>query len=115
MGENIFEIKVTVANEGALPTYIMKHAIDIGSVTPIEVEVELEDKMKFVKGKKLEKIDLEGYLNRELTKSMIEREASEDKHKKTLVWFIGARKPCKIRVKVNSQRAGRHQATLNIG
>jgi len=116
MGENIFEIKVTVANEGALPTYIMKHAIDIGRVTPIKVEVELEDKMKFVKGKKLEKIDhLEGYLNRELTKSMIEREASEDKHKKTLVWVIEARKPCKIRVTVNSQRGGRHQTTLNIG
>jgi len=114
INENIYEIKINISNNGALPTYIMKHAINIGSVNPVEVKVELEDKMKLIKGKKIEKTHLKGYLNRELTESRREREISENKFKKTLTWIIKTKKQGKIKIKVNSQKSGKDHKILNI-
>ena len=114
INENIYEIKINILNNGAIPTYIMKHAINIGSVNPVEAQVELEDKMKLIKSKKIEKIHLEGYLNRELIESRREREISEDKFKKTLTWLIKTKKSGKIKIKVNSQKAGKDHKILNI-
>jgi len=112
--ENIYEVKITVANEGALPTYVMEHAMDIGAAAPVEVLVELGDEMKLVNGEKIETMHLEGYLNRELAASRMERKYTADKHKKTLRWLVEARKPGEITIKASAKKAGQARVTMII-
>ena len=79
--ENLYEISLTLENIGALPTYIMKQALDIGCTKPGVVKIELLEGMKLFKGKKLQTFVLDGFLNKVLSGSRYERENLKDKNK----------------------------------
>lgn len=110
----IHKVKVTVSNNGALPTYVMKHAKDIGSTGNVEVTLELDEKMRLIKGNKFDKVDLEGYLYKQIAASRREREIIGIKSNKTLTWIVEVSKPGKITIQLSSYRAGKYRTILNI-
>jgi hypothetical protein len=112
--DQIYEIKATIENTGAFPTYIMKHALDIGSISSVEVIIELEHDMRFLYGKKTNKLQLEGFMNRVLTEERSERRNISDKNKKTLKWIIQAPNSEEINIIVSSKKAGSDRIKLKI-
>ena len=114
IGEGLYDVSITIENMGALPTYIMKHAVDIGSTKPGKVSIELGEGMEMISGNSLENFHLEGFLNRVLTGSRSERENTRDKNKVTFNWIVGSDKPGEIKISVESQKAGRDTVTLNL-
>ena len=114
IGEGLYDVSITIENMGALPTYIMKHAVDIGSTKPGKVSIELGEGMEMISGNSLEHFHLEGFLNRVLTGSRSERENTRDKNKVTFNWIVGSDKPGEIKISVESQKAGRDTVTLNL-
>lgn len=114
IGEGLYEVSITIENIGALPTYVMKHAVDIGSTKPGKVSIELGEGMKLIRGNSLENFHLEGFLNRILTGSRYERENTRDKNKVTFNWIVGSEKPGVLKICVESQKAGRDTVTLNL-
>jgi len=113
-GENIYEIKATVANLGALPTYVSKHAVNIGGVKPVEVRLELSEGAKLLGSQDISRIQLDGYLIRDIAEPKSERVVCGDKHRETLVWHVEAKGAHKVTIRVNSQRAGKDEVTFSI-
>jgi len=114
VGEDMYEVSMTVENIGALPTYVMKHAVDIGSTKPAVASIKLGDGMKLVKGETFEKFHLEGYLNKDLTEVRQERFNARDKNKATFSWLVCAEEPGEVKLNVKSQKAGQDKAILNL-
>jgi len=114
IGKRLYEVSVTIENKGAFPTYIMKHAVDIGSTKPVKVYLELGEGMKMISGNHLEKFHLEGFLNKILTSSRYERKNTRDKNKVTFNWIVESRKPGVIKICVESPKAGRDTITLKL-
>ena len=114
VGEDMYEVSMTVENVGALPTYIMKHAVDIGSTKPAMASIKLADGMNLVKGEKFEKFHLEGYLNKDLTEIRQERFNAKDKNKAAFSWLVCIEEPGEVKLKVKSQKAGQDKAVLKL-
>lgn len=112
--ENLYEISLTLENIGALPTYIMKQALDIGCTKPGVVKIELLEGMKLFKGKKLQTFVLDGFLNKVLSGSRYERENLKDKNKMTFKWIIEVKKPDKLKIEIETQKAGRFTVNINL-
>jgi murein tripeptide amidase MpaA len=113
-GEDLYEVLMTLENIGALPTYVMKHALDIGSTKPAVVSIKLAKGMKLVKGEECEKFHLEGYLNKDLTEVRQERLNTRDKNKVTFSWLVCAEESGEVKLKVKSQKAGQDKAILKL-
>jgi hypothetical protein len=114
VGDDLYEVSMTLENIGALPTYVMKHAVDIGSTKPAMASIRLAEGMKLLKGDKFEKFHLEGYLNKDLTEVRQERFNARDKNKATFSWIVHAEEPGEVKLKVKSQKAGRDKAILKL-
>jgi hypothetical protein len=114
VGEGVFEVSMTVENIGALPTYVMKHAVDIGSTKPAMASIKLGAGMKLMKCENFEKFHLEGYLNKDLTEVRQERFNARDSNKATFSWLVSAEEPGEVKLKVKSQKAGQDKAVLKL-
>jgi murein tripeptide amidase MpaA len=115
IGDEMYEISMTIENIGALPTYVVKHALDIGSTKHSIASIHLNDDMKLLKGEKFEKFHLEGYLNKELTEIRQERINARDSNKVSFKWIIHSKEPGLIKLKVNSQKAGQVMTQIKLG
>jgi hypothetical protein len=114
VGDDLYEVNLTLENIGALPTYVMRHAVDIGSTKPAIAFIKLTEGMKLVNGDSFVKFHLEGYLNKDLTEYRQERLNNRDKNRATFSWLVRAGEPGEIKLKVKSQKAGRAKATINL-
>jgi hypothetical protein len=114
IGEHVYKVNLILENVGALPTYIMKHALDIGSTKPAIASIKLADGMKLISGDNFIKFHLEGYLNKDLTEQRRERLNNCDKNKVTFSWLVRTEESGKIKLKVQSQKAGSIKTVLNL-
>ena len=114
VGEDLYECSMTLENIGALPTYVMKHAVDIGSTKPAMASIKLGAGMKLLKGVNFEKFHLEGYLNKDLTEVRQERFNARDSNKATFSWIVRAEDPGEVTLEVKSPKAGRDKAILKL-
>jgi len=114
LDDSIYKIKTTIENKGALPTYIMKQAIDIKSVKPVEVKINLGKGMKLLEGYKIKKMHLEGYVHKILDEKRSERDKTKDKNKITLKWIIETKKESRLKITVFSQKAGSDSVEIKI-
>ena len=114
VGEDLYECSMTLENIGALPTYVMKHAVDIGSTKPAMASIKLGAGMKLLKGVNFEKFHLEGYLNKDLTEVRQERFNARDSNKATFSWIVRAEEPGEVTLEVKSPKAGRDKAILKL-
>jgi|TARA_B100001971_G_scaffold213429_1_gene246756 hypothetical protein len=114
IGEHVYKVNLILENVGALPTYIMKHALDIGSTKPAIASIKLAHGMKLISGDNFIKFHLEGYLNKDLTEQRRERLNNCDKNKVTFSWLVRTEKSGKIKLKVQSQKAGCIKTVLNL-
>jgi hypothetical protein len=102
----IYEIRATVENIGALPTYIMKHAIDIEVASQVEIIIEHANHVRILNGNEIKKFQLEGFMNKVITDERSERKNIEEKNKKIFKWIIKALKDEEINILVKSMKAG---------
>lgn len=114
VGEDLYKVTLTLENVGALPTYVMKHALDIGSTKPAVVSIKLEEGMKLVSGERFVKFNLEGYLNKDLTEYRKERINTRDKNRTTFNWLVYAKDRGEIMLKIKSQKAGKVEVKLTL-
>jgi hypothetical protein len=112
--ENIYEISLILENNGALPTYVMKHALDIGCTKPGVISIESANGMILLNGKKRQNFDLDGFLNKILTGSRYERENLKDKNKTTFCWIIEAKKPDNLKIHIETPKAGSFTIDLTL-
>ena len=114
IGEALYEVNVTLENVGALSTYVMRHAVDIGSTKPAIASIILAKGMSLVKGDNFVKFHLEGYLNKGLTEYRQERLNNRDKNKASFSWLVRAEEGGEIKLKIISEKAGRSKVMLSL-
>lgn len=108
ISEDIYRVRVTVENTGALPTNIIEHAVrNLKVAKPVYAEIDLGEDAELLTGR--EQIDLghlEGTVNRlpELRPGAF---AGEERSRKTAEWLIKTgREGAKIRVSAVSEKGG---------
>ena len=108
LGEDLAEVKVTVSNEGYLPTYLSQEARDLGKTEPVKVSLQGDIKA-YIAGDALTEIgDLEGYSgsNAEYDSCSVSTGA-HDPIKKTVRWLVQVDKGTVLNVIAFQPKAGR--------
>ena len=106
--DDIYQIDLTIANSGYLPTYLSEAAKKAKVNKPIEITLNI-DNDKFISGHKITKIDeLEGFANINTGMFSYSRviTTSSNKQFKDLKWIVKADKGEVISIDINSEKAG---------
>ncbi|MFC1803047.1 M14 family metallopeptidase [Thermoproteota archaeon] len=110
---NLIEVKATVQNKGALPSYIMKTSQETNR-NPVSLFIELSDDMVLVDGEKYQEFNLEGYTHSKITKIRSQRKKTGDKHKQIFSWIIKKSKEDKITLRLTLNKGGSSKKIVTV-
>lgn len=109
-GGDIYHVVVQVENQGFLPTYTSKKALERKAVRPIEVILSLPDGVTLISGHLEQEIDhLEGRSNKVLSWL-----AKGTDYRRQVEWVIKGHSGAEIEVTVCSERAGTVRTCLSL-
>lgn len=101
-GENIYQLVVQIENQGFLPTYTSKKALERKAVRPIKVFLTLPNEATLLSGELEQEIaHLEGRSNKSFAKV-----AQGNDYRCHLSWLIKVKFDCEARITIKSERAG---------
>jgi murein tripeptide amidase MpaA len=107
-GEGVFKIEVNVVNEGFLPTYLTRRAVDIQTARTVTANLSLPDGMELLSG--MERIDLGHLEGRSERSKRYSRFLDWGVSARRAEWVIHVRTPLKNEdcpiLHVESQKAG---------
>jgi hypothetical protein len=109
---DLYHVVVQLENQGFLPTYTSKKALERDAVRPIEVSLSLPEKVSLISGRQWQEVGhLEGRSNKAFTRLA---EAGTD-YRCHLEWVVKAPTPSEIEIVAKAERAGtvRQQILLN--
>lgn len=101
-GENIYKLVVQIENQGFLPTYTSKKALEREAVRPIMVILSLPNDATLISGKLEQEIGhLEGRSNKTFTKI-----AKGNDYRSHISWIVKIQRVSEVEVTVKAERAG---------
>lgn len=113
LGDDTYRLQVVVQNQGYLPTYVTKKALERKVCRPVLAELELEDGMRLVSGKARQECGhLEGVAYKPASPLWRISDPTDDRVK--LVWVIRARKGSTCTVTVRQERSGTVRETFTF-
>lgn len=105
LGDDTYRLQVVVQNQGYLPTYVTKKALERKVCRPLLAELELEDGMRLVSGKARQECGhLEGVAYKPTSPLWRISDPTEDRVK--LVWVVRAPKGSSCTLTVRQERSG---------
>ncbi|HSL42177.1 MAG TPA: hypothetical protein VK897_02020, partial [Anaerolineales bacterium] len=104
LGANSYRIRLVVQNEGWLPTYVAKKALERKMTRGVIAEITLPKGASLESGKEREEL---GELDGRAYKTVIPDEAEEGTTERAKVeWVVKAKKGTKVRLLAKHERAG---------
>jgi hypothetical protein len=112
VSDDVFHITAVVENNGFLPTYTSKKALERKAVRPIEVELVLPEGVSIVNGKRTQEIgQLEGRSNK-LWAWFNSHPPTDNRAK--IEWVLQGPRGASLELTVRSQRAGFVRRTFGL-
>ena len=115
-GEGVFKIEVNVVNEGFLPTYLTRRAIDISAARTVSVSLSLPEGVELVSG--MERMDLGHLEGRSERNKRYSRFLDWGITAKRAEWVIHVVQPLKNEdcpiLHVESQKAGSIHRSIRL-
>ncbi len=113
LGDDCFQLEVVVENQGWLPTYVTKKALERKCCRDLVAELDLPEGCTLVTGQlRTEAGQLEGMAYKALSPVFKPADWSEDRVR--LLWVVCAPQGGQIRLTIRHDRAGRLERTLNL-
>jgi murein tripeptide amidase MpaA len=110
-GGDIYHLLVQIENQGFLPTYTSKKALERKVVRPIEVNLALPEGVNLISGQLEQEIGhLEGRSNK-----VFERTASGNDYRHHIEWVVKGQTDEEVLITVCSERAGTVRHSLKLG
>jgi murein tripeptide amidase MpaA len=113
LGDHVFRLQVVAQNQGYLPTYVTKKALERKSCRPVLAELVLQEGMRLVSGQARQECGhLEGVAYKPSTPVWRVGDPTDDRVK--LVWVVRARPGSSCDLVIRQERAGtvRHTFTF---
>jgi len=110
--KDVVKIEAVVVNEGFLPTYLTRRALDVGAARPTIVTLETTEDIEIVSGKQRVELGyLEGRSERSQKYSRF-RDWGTPRRKVEWVLRVGNKKNARVNVRVVSQKGGESEQEL---